>query len=154
VHAAAMIACNLALEPLTYAGTVAAIVAFTILLLAITNLLMLNVRDSFAALVVAFVPFMAAMLPGIVFMYRPDFFDLVPGLADYIAFPANLLWHPDFAARFGLPIALALALAATVVVATAGGLLDRKDIACRGPQLGGQAGVRHFRQMACVVSEC
>ena len=64
MYAPAMIACNLALEPLTYAGTVAAIVAFTILLLAITNLLMLNVRDIFAALVVAFVPFMAAMLPA------------------------------------------------------------------------------------------
>src|SRR3982075_1267388 len=64
VYAPAMIACNLALEPLTYAGTVAAIVAFTILLLAITNLLMLNVRDIFAALVVAFAPFMAAMLPA------------------------------------------------------------------------------------------
>jgi hypothetical protein len=127
VHAGAMVACNLVLEPKAYAGTVAIILAFTILLLAIANLLMLAVRDSFAALVVAFVPFMAAMLPGIVYMYRPDFYPA--GLPDYTAFPANLLWHPDFAARFGLPIALALALAASVVVAIAGRLLERKNIA-------------------------
>ena len=41
VHAAAMVACNLVLEPQAYTGTVAIILAFTILLLAISNLLML-----------------------------------------------------------------------------------------------------------------
>jgi hypothetical protein len=127
VHATAMIACNLVLEPRTYAGTVAVIVAFTILLLAISNLLMLAVRDSFAALVVAFVPFMAAMLPGIVFMYRPDFYPA--GLPDYTAFPANLLWHPEVAVRFGIPISIALLLAATGLVAIAGHLLERRNIA-------------------------
>jgi hypothetical protein len=126
VHAAAMIACNLVLEPKAYAGTIAIILAFTILLLAISNLLMLAVRDSFAALVVAFVPFMAAMLPGIVYMYRPDFYPA--GLPDYMAFPANLLWHPEVAIRFGTPISVALLLAATALVAIAGRLLERRDI--------------------------
>jgi ABC-type transport system involved in multi-copper enzyme maturation permease subunit len=129
VHAGAMLACDLKVAPKAYIGAIAAILAFTILLLAITNLLMLTVRDSFAALVAAFVPFMAAMLPGIVFMYRPDFFAAISGLADYIAFPANLLWHPDVAARFGVPISLTLALAAGGLIAIAGRVLERKDIA-------------------------
>jgi hypothetical protein len=59
------LAFGLDLRPDAYAGTVAAILGFVILLLALANLLMLAVRDSFAALVVAFILFTAAVPPGI-----------------------------------------------------------------------------------------
>jgi hypothetical protein len=129
VHAGAMAAVGLELEPRAYAGTIAAILGFTLLLLGVANLLMLTVRDTFAALVVAFVPFMAAMLPGIVYMYRPDFYAAAPGIADVIVFPANLLWYPEVATAWGLPIAGAFGLVAAAVTALAGRALQAKDIA-------------------------
>jgi hypothetical protein len=59
------LAFGLDLRPDAYAGTIAAILGFVIPLLTLANLLMLAVRDSFAVLVVAFIPFTAAVLPGI-----------------------------------------------------------------------------------------
>ncbi|HEV8553307.1 MAG TPA: hypothetical protein VGR65_07995 [Casimicrobiaceae bacterium] len=59
------LAFGLDLRPDAYAGTIAAILGFVIPLLTLANLLMLAVRDSFAVLVVAFILFTAAVLPGI-----------------------------------------------------------------------------------------
>jgi hypothetical protein len=128
VHAGAMVATGLVVAPNAYAGAVAVVLGLTMLLLALANLLMLTVRDSFAALVVAFVPFMAAMLPGVVYMYRPDAYDHVPVRPEIVVVPVNLLWRPEIAERWGALIALGLVLVSLALVALAAHLFQRRDL--------------------------
>lgn len=117
----AMVAVGLPFDLAAYAGAVAILLAFTIGLVALANLLLVGVRDSFTALVVAFVPFMVVMLPGVAFIYRPDVYAAVPLL------PANLLWHDDVVSRWGSVIALMLLVATLGLVALAGERLARRD---------------------------
>jgi ABC-type transport system involved in multi-copper enzyme maturation permease subunit len=128
VHAAAMSFFGLAFDLPAYAGAVAVILAFTICLVALANLLMLNARDTFSALVIAFALFMTLMLPGVVYIYRPDFYTPWLGLRDFIVFPANLLWYPSIATRFAPLIVFVSLLIALVLVALAGRHLQKRDI--------------------------
>jgi ABC-type Na+ efflux pump permease subunit len=126
-QAIAMIAVGLPLDIATYASAVAILLAFTLCLVALANLLLVGVRDSFTALVVAFVPFMVVMMPGVAFIYRPDVYDAAPLLPHLLVLPANLLWHDDVVTRGGPVIVLALLVATLALVALAGARLARRD---------------------------
>jgi hypothetical protein len=128
VHAGAMFFFGLTFHLPAYAGAVAVILAFTICLVALANLLILTARDTFSALVIAFALFLAVMLPGVVYIYRPDFYAPWPGLRDFIVFPANLLWYPGVATRFAPWIVFVLLLIALALVALAGRRLQKWDI--------------------------
>jgi hypothetical protein len=80
-------------------------------------------------LLIAFVPLYVALLPSMVYLYRPDVFADAPALRDVLVFPMNLVWYPEFAARWGWPLAgLMLGLAA-LLVALAGSRIERRDVA-------------------------
>ena len=128
VHAVAMVAFGLTFDQAAYSGTIASILGLLMLLLGLTNVLLLFTRDSFAALVIGFAIFMISFLPSIVYMYRPDTYAGAPGLAEIIVFPANLMWHPDFAAAYGPWIGGIFIILAAASIGFAGQLLDRRDI--------------------------
>jgi hypothetical protein len=128
VNVAGMSAAGLAYDSLAVAGNSAVVVAWAVLLVALVNLLILGVRDSYTALLVAFVPIYVALLPSMVYLYRPDVFAAAPALRDVLVFPVNLVWYPEFAARRGWPLAgLMLGLAA-LLVALAGLRIERRDV--------------------------
>jgi ABC-type Na+ efflux pump permease subunit len=128
VHAIAMAAFGLALDPGAYAGTIAAVLGMTLLMLAAANLVFLFLRDSFAALVAALIVFMATFVPSIVFMYRPDAYAGSTLLRDVLIFPTSLLWYPDIAAVYGLPIGLGITALALGLLIGGGRILARRDI--------------------------
>lgn len=128
VHAVAMMAFGLDLDVGAYAGTIAAILGGVLLLLAVANILLLFVRDSFAALLIGFAVFMTSFTPSIVYLYRPDAYEGAPFLADLLFFPINLLWHPDWATRLGPVIGLCGAATALILALAAGASLQRRDV--------------------------
>lgn len=71
---------------------------------------------------------MATIFPGLILMYRPDVFEVVPTLRDLLVFPMNLIWHPGFTTHWGAAIAGGLLFVATVLVLVAGQLLERRDV--------------------------
>jgi hypothetical protein len=123
----AMVAVGLPFDLAAYAGAVAILLAMTLCLVALANLVLVGVRDSFMALVVAFVPFMVVMLPGVAFIYRPDVYDAVPLLPHLLVLPANLLWHDDVVTRWGAIIVLVLLAATLGLVVLAGERLAGRD---------------------------
>jgi hypothetical protein len=129
VHGLVAAALGLIVEPKSFASTAGVILALSVCLILLVNLLILFTSDSYTALLVAFVPLMVTILPGMIFMYRPDVFEATPALRDLVVFPMNLIWYPDFTAHWGGAIAVGLLLVATVLVLLAGRLLERKDVA-------------------------
>lgn len=80
--------------------------ALSTVMLAIVNLAFLFVRDTYNAILVASAVFIATVLPGGMYIYRPDLY--TPAMKDMLVFPANLLWHEDDAvaiAAIGLSVA-------------------------------------------------
>ena len=124
-----MPAAGLAYDPLAYAGAAATVVTYVVVLVCLVNLAVLHARETYAALLIAFVPIAAAMLPGTFYMYRPDLFEHATLLRDVIVFPLNLVWYPDFSRRWGLPLAASLAVLAVVLIAAAGRRIERRDLA-------------------------
>jgi hypothetical protein len=112
-----------------FVGATAATLAWTVLLVAVVNLLVLGLGDSFSAAVAAFVPMFLAILPSMVFMYRPDLLESAPGLKDGAVFPMNLVWFPDFAEHHGWSIAAAMLFLACLAAMLAGAVLEHKDTA-------------------------
>jgi hypothetical protein len=111
-----------------YVGAATAVIAWTLLLVAIVNLVILFVRDAYSALLVAFIPMAISILPGLIYMYRPDVFEHTPLLRAIAVFPSTLIWHPDFSARWGLLLAAAFCCAALGLIAAAGKCIDARDI--------------------------
>jgi hypothetical protein len=75
------------------------------------------------------VPLYAALLPGMVYLYRPDVFAEAPAIRDVIVFPMNLVWYPEVAARWGLPLAVVMLGLAALLVVLAGFQIERRDVA-------------------------
>lgn len=126
---AAMSAAGLSYPFGPFLGATAATLAWTVLLIAVVNLLILGVRDSFSAAAVAFVPMFLAILPSMVFMYRPDLLESAPGLKDVAVFPMNLVWFPDVAERHGWSIAAAMLSFGCLAAMFAGAVLEHRDTA-------------------------
>jgi hypothetical protein len=128
VHWIALPAAGLAYDPSGYAGAAAVITGWTICLVALVNVLILRARDTFSALLIAFVPSIVSMFPGMIYMYRPDVFADMPTLRDAVVFPMNLVWYPEVAIRWGLPLAVLMLLLAATFTALAGSLMERQDV--------------------------
>jgi hypothetical protein len=129
IHGLCAAALGLDVEPRSFSVTVGVIVALSVCLIGLVNLLILFTNDSYTALLVAFLPMMITFFPGITFMYRPDVFEAAPALRDILVFPLNLIWYPGFARQWGAAIAVGFLLVATGLVLVAGSLLERKDVA-------------------------
>ena len=124
----AMAAVGLTYSAGAFFGASAATLAWTVLLVALVNLLILGSRDSFSAAMIAFVPMFLAILPSMLFMYRPDVLELFPAVKDPLVFPMNLVWHKDIAAQYGATIAFAMLALASLAAVLAGRLMERRDV--------------------------
>jgi hypothetical protein len=109
-------------------GASAVVIAWTACLVSIVNIVILATRETYTAALIAFAILAFAMLPGSVYMYRPDLFTDAPLLRTLLVFPLTLLWHASFSARWGLPLA-ALFLGITVaLIAAAGERIEARDV--------------------------
>jgi ABC-type transport system involved in multi-copper enzyme maturation permease subunit len=103
------------------------ITAVTLTLLALLNLMFLFSPETYYSVALAFVVFMFTVLPGSIFMYRPDVFQGQATL-DLILFPANLLWHGELLPKI-TPIILLVAAAISILSLVGGGRrLKKLDI--------------------------
>ena len=93
---------QLAYPAAAFIGAAGAVLAWTLTLVALVNLAALWTRESYAALLCAFILMALAILPSTFYMYRPDIFTDAPKVRDLIVFPLNLIWYPDFAANLGI----------------------------------------------------
>jgi hypothetical protein len=113
------------------AGVVCAGIVTTALvlsLLALLNLVFLFARETYYAVLLAFVVFTLAVLPGSVFMYRPDVFQDHATLRNLIIFPGNLLWFSESLPKI-TPIILSAAVATSaLLLAGSSRRLSRSDI--------------------------
>jgi len=126
-HGGAMHALGMPIDWPAYRGASAVVVGLTVCLVAVVNLLVVHAHDSHSALLIAFVPGLAAMAPGLVYVYRPDVYEAAPGLADAIVFPGNLIWHSVWAARWGPPLGAACLFLAGLLAFLAGERLRRSE---------------------------
>ena len=128
VHWLSLRAAGLDYSLRVYFGAATAVIAWTLLLVAIVNVAILFVRDTYAALLIAFIPMAVSMLPGLIYMYRPDVFEDAPLLRAIAIFPNTLIWHLDFSTRWGLVLAAVFCCAALALIAIAGKCIDARDI--------------------------
>ncbi len=128
-HWAGLAAAGLPYDPRAFFGASIATIAWAVLLVALVNVLVLGARDSYTALLVAFVPIIVSMLPGMIYIYRPDAFEGMPLLRDLAVFPLNLVWHKGLAARWGVVLAGLLLAAAACLAALAGRRIERREVA-------------------------
>ncbi|WP_437814080.1 hypothetical protein [Sorangium sp. So ce1078] len=102
------------------------LVALALALLSALLPLLVRMRDSFHALLVASVAWLAPLMPTAAFMYRPDAFEAREGARSAVVL-ASLLWNDASAAWLG-PAALAIAVPLAILSITAAGvLLERTD---------------------------
>lgn len=119
---------QLAYPVAAFIGAAGAVLAWTLTLVTLVNLAALWTRESYAALLCAFVLMALAILPSTFYMYRPDIFTDAPKVRDLIVFPLNLVWYPDFAAIWGLWIATVFLVLALALAAFCGWLIERRDV--------------------------
>jgi hypothetical protein len=129
LHWFALVAAGLGYPAHVYVGAAAAVIAWTLCLVAVVNLAILAVRETYTALLIAFIPMAASIVPGLIYIYRPDVFEDAPLLRAIVVFPNTLIWHPDFSARWGLVLAAFLCAAALALVAAAGHRIEARDVA-------------------------
>jgi hypothetical protein len=102
--------------------------AFALMLLALLNYVFLFSTEIYYAALLAFVLSALVILPGAIFMYRPDVFQGHATLRDLIVFPGNLLWHSESLPKI-TPIVLLVAVATgTLLLAGGGRRLRKMDI--------------------------
>jgi hypothetical protein len=127
-HWLALVVAGLEYPLRVYLGAATAVLAWTLCLVAIVNVAILFVRDTYSALLVAFIPMAASILPGLIYMYRPDVFEGAPLLRAIVVFPNTLIWHPDFSARWGILLGAFFCCAALALVAAAGKCIEARDV--------------------------
>ena len=107
-----------------YAGAAAVTIAWAIFLVVTANLLVMRSRDTFIALMLAFIPSMISIFPGMFYIYRPDIYSAAA--RDFLVFPVNLIWFADVTVTWGSIITVAL-VAVTLLLAFAAGLIAEKQ---------------------------
>lgn len=127
VHGWAMHVLEMPLDWPAYRGASAIVVSLTVCLVAVVNLLLVNSRDSHSAIMIACAPALLAMVPGVVYLYRPDVYETVPRLAAVIVFPGNLVWQGAWAARWGMAVSAGWLALAAVLALLAGERLRRSE---------------------------
>ena len=128
VHWFALAAAGLNYPVLPYLGASAVVLAWTLCLVGIVNLAILAARETYSAALIAFIPIAVSILPGTIYMYRPDVFEGAPLLRAIFVFPMTLLWHPDLSARWGIPLGALLVCIAIALVAAAGRRMETSDV--------------------------
>jgi hypothetical protein len=128
VHGLALVAAGLHYPWLPYLGASAVVVAWTVCLVGIVNLAILSARETYTAALIAFLPIAIAILPSSIYMYRPDLFEGAPLFRAIFVFPTNLLWHPDFSARWGIALATLFFCLTIALIAVSGRWLEARDI--------------------------
>jgi hypothetical protein len=119
---------GLAYAPSAFIGAAVAMLAWTLLLVSIVNFAILGARDTYLALLIAFIPITISILPSMIYMYRPDVFAEAPLVRDVVVFPTSLVWYPDFAARWGLPLAGIFFGLTLTFAAASGWRIEQRDI--------------------------
>jgi ABC-2 type transport system permease protein len=127
VHRAAMEVVGLAYNLNAYIGAVAVATGWALLMAALIHLLVIHARDCGSAILTAAVPILISMFPSMTYIYRPDIFGEPSLFRDLLLFPVNLVWHQEFAARWGLAVAASLALAAYFLGTLAGTIIERRE---------------------------
>jgi ABC-type transport system involved in multi-copper enzyme maturation permease subunit len=117
---------DLHLVSVVCAGVVTTLLALT--LLALLNLVFLYARETYYAVLLAFVVFALVVLPVGIFMYRPDVFQDRSVLRHLTVFPGNLLWLNEGLPSITPMIVLAAATANLLLLAWGGWRLKRIDI--------------------------
>ena len=110
--------------PDAYAGAAGVTIAWAVVLVVTANLLIMRSRDTFIALMLAFIPSMISIFPGMFYIYRPDIYSVAA--RNFLVFPVNLIWFADVAATWGWIITVAL-LAVALLLAFAAGLIAEKQ---------------------------
>lgn len=128
-HAAGLAAAGLGYPIRPLVGATCVVVGLAVLLVALVHLLIIPSRDSYTALLVAFVPMLLVLFPAMIYLYRPDVFAGSPALKELVVFPMNLIWHKDAMARWGAPIGALLVAASIPLAVLAGRRLERREVA-------------------------
>jgi ABC-type Na+ efflux pump permease subunit len=113
---------------LPFVGASAVIVGWTACLVAITHFATLSARETYSAALIAFIVIGIALLPGSLYIYRPDLFAEAPLFRAIVIFPLTLLWHPDFTAQWGVPLASVLIFLTIGLIAASGWRVARRDV--------------------------
>ncbi len=111
-----------------FAAGVATTIALTLMLLALTAMVTLFVRESYHAVVVGFGIWLSSMLGGSVFMYRPDVLAPHPAVRAIVAYPMNLVWASSGEVTTTWLIALMGIALTAATVGLAGVLFSRRDM--------------------------
>jgi hypothetical protein len=127
-HWLALVAAGLDYPLFVYVGAATAVLAWTLCLVAVVNFAVLAARDTYSALLIAFIPMAVSILPGMIYMYRPDVFEDAPLLRAIGVFPNTLIWHPDFSASWGIALGALLCCAAFALVAAAGKRIEAREM--------------------------
>ena len=128
VHWFALAAAGLNYPLWPYLGASAVVCAWTLCLVGIVNLAILAARETYTAALIAFIPIAVSILPGMIYMYRPDVFEGAPLVRAIFVFPMTLLWHPDFSAHWGIPLGALLVCVTVVLVAASGQRMEKRDV--------------------------
>lgn len=110
------------------AGANFALLGWTMLLVCLVNLVVLWARDTYTALLIAFVPMLVTILPGTIYMYRPDIFETSTNIRDVVVFPLNLVWYAEFSADWGFLLGASFLVLGAGLVVAAGWAFAKLDI--------------------------
>ena len=109
-----------------YAGAAAVTIAWAVFLVVTANLLIMRSRDTFIALMLAFIPSMISIFPGMFYIYRPDIYSAAA--RNFLVFPVNLIWFADVAVNCGWLIAMALVVMALLLAFGAGLIAEKQEL--------------------------
>jgi ABC-type transport system involved in multi-copper enzyme maturation permease subunit len=112
--------------PDAYAGAAAVTIAWAVLLVVTANLLIMRSRDTFIGLMLAFIPFMISIFPGMFYIYRPDIY--AEAARNFLVFPVNLIWFADVAVTWGWVITAALLVMAMLLALLAGLIAEKQEL--------------------------
>ena len=112
--------------PDAYAGAAAVTIAWAVFLVVTANLLIMRSRDTFIALMLAFIPSVISIFPGMFYIYRPDIYSTAA--RNFLVFPVNLIWFADVAATWGWIITVALLVVALLLAFAAGLIAEKQEL--------------------------
>ena len=112
--------------PDAYAGAAAVTIAWAVFLVVTANLLIMRSRDTFIALMLAFIPSIISIFPGMFYIYRPDIYSAAA--RNFLVFPVNLIWFADVAVTWGWLITVALVAVALLLAAGAGLITEKQEL--------------------------
>jgi ABC-2 type transport system permease protein len=112
--------------PDAYAGAAAVTIAWAVFLVTTANLLIMRSRDTFTALMLAFILSMLSIFPGMFYIYRPDIYSAAA--RNFLVFPVNLIWFADVAVSWGWLIAVALVAVALLLASGAGLIAEKQEL--------------------------